>query len=197
MPPLTNFALEFRHALERTRPLRTGWDLVFIAITLAAVAMAVVAVIRRVTVLSVAVALFAASLLVLTFGDEASYTRLSLPLFSLLLLIGLERRWRPALAVCLAATAMTFALPAAFPRSAVESQFGQLRPPRVRVALVAMIGSGSVQIGSTYRAQSETVRPAQKRRGQDERKRVARPGPDIEATVLDVRRGELVGLTRL
>jgi len=59
----------------------------------------------------VAALLFALSLLVLKFGDPWSYSRLSAPMFAALLIAGLLRRDRPALAISVAGAVLTLVMP--------------------------------------------------------------------------------------
>ncbi len=107
--PATNFVAEVSHALGKSSPLAGGWDLVYLALTLGAILTALALLRRRVTAAGVAAALFGMSLLVLDFGDDWSYTRLSAPLFVALLMAGLERRSRFTLSLC-ATVAATGAL---------------------------------------------------------------------------------------
>ena len=55
---------------------------------------------RGVGAAGVTAALFGLSLLVVTFGNDWSYTRLSAPMFAALLFSGLQRKDRSSLALC-------------------------------------------------------------------------------------------------
>lgn len=98
--PLMGLVDEFRRSLRGTVSISSSWDLVYLAAIVAGIAVACAHVRRGITAPGVAALLFGLILLVLTFGNDWSYTRLSAPLFAALLLAGLERRMRPALAVC-------------------------------------------------------------------------------------------------
>lgn len=112
MPPFVSVVDEIRAAARATAPFRGAFDLAYLGLMLAAITAAFATLARRVTVLTVAASLFALSLLVLTFGDDWSYTRLSAPLLALLLIDGLENRSRIGPSLCLLAPAMI--LPLAF-----------------------------------------------------------------------------------
>ncbi len=79
----------------------------------------------------------------------------------------------------------------------LEPQFGQLRPARIGLALVPVIGPRRAQIDAADGAQTGAIGPAQQRRREDERQRVTGPGMEIEDPALDVRRLELLALSRL
>jgi hypothetical protein len=113
MVPFDNFLQEARHALRQDAPLEGVWDLCYLALTLAAMAVAVRLAWRRVTAASLAAVLFAASLTLLLFSDEWNDTRLSAPLFVVVLLVGLEQRDRLAVRVCALAAALTVLIPVA------------------------------------------------------------------------------------
>ena len=55
--------------------------------------------------------LFGLGLLVLKFGDPWSYARLSAPMFAALVVAGLARRDRPAIAIAIAGAVLTLAMP--------------------------------------------------------------------------------------
>lgn len=111
-PPLTGISQVVRGAFD-SDPRNGMWDLIYIGMMLAGIGAAFALVQRRVTAPNVAAILFALSLLVLEFGDEWSYTRLSAPLFATLLLGGLEQRSRFAVTIAVAAAAMTVLVPLA------------------------------------------------------------------------------------
>jgi len=98
--PLVGLADEFGRSLRGTATISSSWDLAYLAAIVAGIGVAFAHVRRGITAPGVAALLFGLILLVLTFGNDWSYTRLSAPLFAALLLAGLERRMRPALAVC-------------------------------------------------------------------------------------------------
>jgi hypothetical protein len=120
-PPLVGVWTEFRRALGSLPSAMSIWDLAYLALIIAAIGLALVWAGRRwrhPTAPGLAAALFALSLLVLSFGNEWSYTRLSAPLFACLLLCGLETRSpggaaRGALAVCAGATVLGVLVPLA------------------------------------------------------------------------------------
>ena len=62
---------------------------------------------------------------------------------------------------------------------------------------MAVIGSDNVQVDSALGAQPGTIGPAQQRPRERQRKCVASPGAQVEDPVLDVWRGEIVGLPLL
>ncbi len=112
MAPVVSVVDEIRAALDRTAPFRAAFDVAYLGLMVAAIAGALATLRRRRTAVNWAAALFALSLLVLTFGDDWSYTRLSAPLLALLLVDGLENRSRLGPTLCLVAPAMI--LPLAF-----------------------------------------------------------------------------------
>ena len=110
-PPLVGVIAEFRHAFASVALRSTLWEVAYLALMVAGIAVALQLARRRVGVSTAAAALFACSLLVLEFGDPWSYTRLSAPMFATLLLAGLERGSRTAVAVCALASALTVVVP--------------------------------------------------------------------------------------
>ena len=110
-PPLVGLLDEVRHALDDPQRRDTLWDLAYLGLIGLGILAAIDLVRRRVTAVGVAATLFGLSLLILVFGDPWSYTRLSAPMFAMLLLGGLEQRSRPALAICAAAAALTVVVP--------------------------------------------------------------------------------------
>lgn len=111
LPPFVGVADEVRHALDAPHLRDTVWELAYLALMMAGVAVAAWLAWRRVSAASVAALLFGCSLLVVVFGDPWSYTRLSVPMFAALLLAGRDQRSRPALAVCSLTALLTLALP--------------------------------------------------------------------------------------
>ena len=111
--PFANFVAEARHALRQDAPLEGAWDLCFLTLTLTAMGAGVRLVSRRATAASLAALLFAASLTLLLFSDEWNDTRLSTPLFALVLLVGLEQQDGLAVRVCALGVALTALIPIA------------------------------------------------------------------------------------
>ena len=109
--PFANLIQEARWSLAGRPPLYAAWDIAYLLLILAAVGIAFWSAWRRLTVTSAAAAAIAIGVLVPSFGDIWSDTRLSAPLFALLLIEGLEHRRRPALMVSAAAASMTLLLP--------------------------------------------------------------------------------------
>ena len=104
---------EVRHAVHDPSARNIAWDLAYLALMGAGILVALARTWRGVTASGVAAGLFGLLLLVLVFGDQWSYTRLSAPMFAALLLSGLERRDRLALGVCAAAAGLTVLAPLA------------------------------------------------------------------------------------
>ncbi len=111
LPPFVGLIDEVRHAVSDPSLRDQVWDLTYLALMAAGILASLWLVWRRATAAGVTALLFGLSLLVLVFGDPWSYTRLSAPMFAVLLLAGLEQRSRPALLVCVAAAAMTVLMP--------------------------------------------------------------------------------------
>jgi hypothetical protein len=109
--PFANLIQEARWSLAGRPPLYAAWDIGYLLLILAAIGMAFWSAWRRLTVTSAAAAALAIGVLVPSFGDIWSDTRLSAPLFALLLIDGLQRRNRPALMISAAAASMTLLLP--------------------------------------------------------------------------------------
>lgn len=109
-PPLSAVVAEIRRALHES-PLIAGWDLAYLTLMLAAMGLAVDRVRRHPAAEEIAALLFALILPVLVFGDDMSYTRLSAPLLGCLLLVGLRRRARGVLGVCIAVAALGALVP--------------------------------------------------------------------------------------
>jgi hypothetical protein len=109
--PFTGLFDEAQRALAGHLNAAGVWDLAYLALIVAGIGTAFVVLRRGITAPAVAALLFGLVLLVLTFGNDWSYTRLSAPLFAALLLGGLERRTRPAIAVCSAVAALGALVP--------------------------------------------------------------------------------------
>jgi hypothetical protein len=99
--PVVGIVTEIHRALHGS-VLVGGWDLVYLCLMVAAIVVALVGAWKRPTAASITAALVGISLLVLTFGSDWSYARLSAPMFAALLLSGLAQRRRPALFLCAA-----------------------------------------------------------------------------------------------
>jgi hypothetical protein len=110
--PFRGFVDEIQQSLTHTSPLAGVWELCFLGLILLGLAASIALLRSRVNDLSIAATLFGLGLLPLTFGDFWSYTRLSAPMFAVLLLAGLERHNRFALTVCASVAAMTLFVPA-------------------------------------------------------------------------------------
>jgi hypothetical protein len=109
--PFTGLFDEAQRALAGNLNAAGVWDLAYLALIVGGIATAFVLLRRGITAPAVAALLFGLVLLVLTFGNDWSYTRLSAPLFAALLLGGLERRTPPAIAVCSAVGALGALVP--------------------------------------------------------------------------------------
>lgn len=113
LPPFVGLIDEVRHAIADHSLRNAAWDLAYLGLMAAGITTAIVLVRQKITAAGLAAAAFALSLLVLTFGDPWSYTRLSAPMFATLLLAGLRQQHRPALAICAAAAALSTVAPLA------------------------------------------------------------------------------------
>ncbi len=111
--PLANFVHEFT-LLGNVGTGPAVWDGLYMCVMIFAVAAAFDMLRRGVSATSIAAALLAASVLVAPFNDGWGNARDSLPLLALLLMLGLERKDRTALGICLAAVAMTALIPLGF-----------------------------------------------------------------------------------
>jgi hypothetical protein len=112
--PLLNVIDEARASLRGYKPMAI-WDLAYLALILAAAVSAVFSLLRGVTITSVGAAALALGVLIPTFGDAWSDTRLSAPLLALVLVDGLTRQNRTALRIVGAASLMTILIPLAIP----------------------------------------------------------------------------------
>jgi hypothetical protein len=99
-PPFAALASEAQHALRSRAGFGGLWDVAYLSLILAGIGASLRLLWRSFSAAAVAAALFGLSLLVVTFGSDWSYTRLSAPMFAALLLAGLECRDRAALIVC-------------------------------------------------------------------------------------------------
>jgi hypothetical protein len=112
--PLLNLVQELRGEFRGYGPTAV-WDVIYVLLILAASATAVWSLCRRVTVLNAAACALALGVLVPTLGDVWSDSRLSAPLFGLLLADGLHERNRYAVGVGTAAAAMIILIPFMIP----------------------------------------------------------------------------------
>jgi hypothetical protein len=115
--PLWNLVTEVRSAFQAGPPLMAVWDAAYVLLILAGSVAAFMLLRRRVTLFSAAACCLALGVLVPTLGNPLSDTRLSAPLFSLLLIEGLQRRDRATVRIAAAAAAMSFLVPFAIPGS--------------------------------------------------------------------------------
>lgn len=111
LPPFQGVVDEVRHALDDPFRRDTVWDLAFLALMMLGVLASIRLAWRERTAPAFAALLFGLSLLVLKFGDPWSYSRLSAPMFAALVVPGLVRRDRPALAISIAGAVLTLAMP--------------------------------------------------------------------------------------
>ena len=73
----------------------------------------------------------------------------------------------------------------------VELQLGELRPARIGLGLVLVLGI-LVEVLPADRAQAAAVLAADDLRGSGERERVARPGAQVELVLRDVGRAQVL-----
>jgi hypothetical protein len=111
LPHFGVFADAARQALHSGPPLRAAWILTYLGLTVAAMLWGVVMLVRGRTATAVLVPLLSLTLGFTFLGDQWALTRYTAPIFLVLLLVGLERRSRVALALCAGAATMTFLLP--------------------------------------------------------------------------------------
>jgi hypothetical protein len=109
--PLVNLVQEVRESIHHGPPLLAAWDLVYVLLIVAATVAALMSLRQRVTIISLGTCALAVGVLVPTLGDVWSDTRLSAPLFALLLVDGLQRRDRRSVLISTAAAAMTILIP--------------------------------------------------------------------------------------
>jgi hypothetical protein len=111
LPPFVGVIRELHHAVDAPALRDAGWELLYLGAMLCGIAVALRTAWYRPAAPALAAALFGMSLLVVVFGDPWSYTRLSAPMFALLLPVGLENRDRYVLGVCMAVTLLGPAMP--------------------------------------------------------------------------------------
>jgi hypothetical protein len=92
-----------------------AWDVVYVGLTVAGIGAAVASLRRGLTVPGLAACAASIGVLIPTLGDPYSDTRLTAPLFALLLVDALQRRRRFTLALCGAVAGMTVLAPLAIP----------------------------------------------------------------------------------
>jgi hypothetical protein len=109
--PLVNLVQEVWESIHHGPPLLAAWDLVYVLLIVAATVTALMSLRQRVTIISLGTCALAVGVLVPTLGDVWSDTRLSAPLFALLLVDGLQRRDRRSVLISTAAAAMTILIP--------------------------------------------------------------------------------------
>jgi hypothetical protein len=112
--PLVNLVSELRGSFRGYAPT-AAWDVANVLLILAASGAAICSLRRRVTILNAAACALAVGVLVPTLGSVWSDARLSAPLFTLLLIDGLQQRNRYAVGIGTAAAAMTMLIPFAIP----------------------------------------------------------------------------------
>jgi hypothetical protein len=110
--PFRGFVDEVHRSLTHASPLAGAWELCVLGLILLGLVASIALLRSRGNDLSIAATLFGLSMLPLTFGDFWSYTRLSAPMFAVLLLAALERRNRFVLTLCASAAALTLFVPA-------------------------------------------------------------------------------------
>ena len=115
LPPFRDFVAEARSATQNGITFGALWDLAYLALMLAGIGAAVRLLRHGLSAASVAAVLFSVVLTVIVFGDQWGDSRYGLPLFALLLLVGLERRSRFALTICTFVAALTIFVPMAIP----------------------------------------------------------------------------------
>jgi hypothetical protein len=109
LPPASAFQWPLVSLLDQaTGTVRGGpslsnvWDLAYLAAIGAGIAAAFKLIRRGISAPAVAAVLFGVLVLILPYGTDWGYARETAPLFAVLLLGGLDRAARPAIAVCLA-----------------------------------------------------------------------------------------------
>jgi hypothetical protein len=116
LPPFVGVIDEVKHSLADPHRSDVGWELLYLAAMMAGIGLAgrLLWRARRGSVMvPLAAVLFGLSLLVVVFGDPWSYSRLSAPMFAVLLLGALELRDRPALLLCSAVALLGLVAPLA------------------------------------------------------------------------------------
>lgn len=112
--PLMNLVQEVRGGFHGYPPTAV-WDLAYIFLILAAALAALMSLRRHVTIINAGACALALGVLVPTLGDVWSDTRLSAPLFILLLIDGLQQDHRRSVQIAAGAAAMTILVPFAIP----------------------------------------------------------------------------------
>lgn len=92
-----------------------AWDTMYVVLMIAGIVAAAASLRRGISIPGVAACGVAIGILLPTFGDPWSDTRVSAPLFALLLVEGLQRRSRWTLLLCAAVTSMTLLIPSSLP----------------------------------------------------------------------------------
>ncbi|MGA9858386.1 MAG: hypothetical protein WBQ18_11035 [Solirubrobacteraceae bacterium] len=111
--PFTGIITEAGHAMHNDSAIHGAWDLMYLGLMVVGLGVAAAMVRTQRSAPAIAALLFGLTLLVLTFGYAWSYTRLSAPMFACLLLVGLERRHRVALPICVVVATLGVLLPLA------------------------------------------------------------------------------------
>lgn len=110
-PPFKGLLDEVNRALAHGLGAAPVWDLAYLALMVAGVVVSFVLLRRGALAPAIAAVLFGLVLLILTFGNDWSYTRLSAPLFAALLLGGLDRREPWSVFTCTAVAALGALVP--------------------------------------------------------------------------------------
>lgn len=114
--PGLNLVQEIRTALTTAPTFEfAAWDCVYVVLIIAGIAAAAASLRRGISLPGVAACGVAIGILLPTFGDPWSDTRVSAPLFALLLADGLQRQSRRTLLLCAAVTSMTILIPSSIP----------------------------------------------------------------------------------
>ncbi len=114
--PGLNLIQEARWSIARTPAFTyTAWDLAYLALIAAGVLAALTSQRREITIPGLAACAATLGILLPTLGDPWADTRLSAPLFALLLVDALQRRRRVTLVLCAAVTGMTLLTPISVP----------------------------------------------------------------------------------
>lgn len=114
--PGLNLVQEARWSIARAPVVTyTAWDVIYIVLIMVGVLAALTSLRGGITIPGLAACAAALGVLLPTLGDVWSDTRLSAPLFALLLVDALQRRRRATLALCAAVTGMTLLTPISIP----------------------------------------------------------------------------------
>jgi hypothetical protein len=111
--PLTNFVQEIRGSFAAGSPAYGAWDFLYLMLVLGGGVGVVASLRRSVSATGICATLLFLVLLVPEFGDVWSDTRLTAPLFALVLAVGLDQRNRRLVAIPVAAASLTLLIPAA------------------------------------------------------------------------------------